>query len=951
MNSARVLLLLCVASWALAAPSTAGAQFWRGGDRPLPPDTQAIIDTLPNGLTYYIRANHEPRNRAELRLVVDAGSVLEDDDQRGVAHFVEHMAFNGTRNFPKHALVNYLESVGMQFGADLNAYTSFDETVYMLTVPTDTAGALSTGLEILRDWADGITFDSVEVRKERGVVVEEWRLQQGVGSRARDKQLPVLLERSRYPDRLPIGDLATLQTVDPEVLRRFYEDWYRPNLMAVIAVGDFDPAEVEQWIRTHFADLSWTFPQRPRPRFTVPNSGETRIQVLADPEATHSLLSLYHKRAVEPGGTERAFREGLVRLLFGSMLYDRLFEMAEQPDAPVLSVSTYQGPLIRTKAADVLNVTIRNNRVEEGLTALLTGVRRIARHGFVATELERAKREMLRQRERRHAEQTNTPSAQFAGDYVGHFLYGDALLDPEAEYALFRKNVAEIRLKEVNARARDWGGEANRTLLVTVPEKPGTRIPDPSSLREAVAAARRQRVTPYVDSVPRHALLPDVPTPGRIVAERALPEIGATEWTLSNGARVVLKPTDFKQDEVLFAAQSPGGTSLAPDSLFVPALTAAGVAQMGGLGEFSLSDLVKKLSGKAAGVGASIDPLYERLHGVASPRDLETLFQLIYLQFQEPRVDSTAFLVYQSRARANLENRAADPQTLLSDTLRLTLADYHPRAFPPSSAMFDRLNMAQSIAFYRDRFSDAGDFTFFFVGNINPDSLRAPVRRYLASLPATGRREQGRDLGIRPPRGIVRKTVWAGIEPKAQTQIVFSGPFAWDREQLYALKSLAGILEMRLRETLREDLGGTYGVGVRASASAEPYAGFHLLIGFGTAPERLDELTAATFRTMEALQASGPTAEEMQKVREMHGRSRETDLRDNNFWMMQLSSYARYGWDPEGIATAGERIRALTPDAVQQAARTYLDAANYVQVSLLPRDLEPRPGPAEPARP
>lgn len=934
----------------VAAPATAEAQFWRGRHQPLPADTQAVIDTLPNGLTYYVRANREPRNRAELRLVVDAGSVLEDADQRGAAHFVEHMAFNGTQRFPKHALVDYLESVGMQFGADLNAYTGFDETVYMLTVPTDTPGVLTTGLEILRDWADGITFDSAEVRKERGVVIEEWRLQQGLGTRARDKQLPVLLERSRYPNRLPIGDLATLETVEPEVLQRFYEDWYRPNLMAVIAVGDFDAAQVEQWIRTHFADLSWTFPQRPRQRFSVPVGREMRIQVLSDPEATHSTLGLYQKRDIAPGGTLRSFRVALVRQLFGSMLYDRLFDITEQPDAPVLSVSTYQGPLVRSKAVDVLNATIRNNRVEEGLTALLAEVRRIARFGFTPTELERAKRELLRQRERWHAEQTNTPSAQFAGDYVGHFLFGDALLDAEAEYALFRETIAAIRLGEVNARAADWNRDRDRTLLVTVPEKPDTRVPDPNALRAAVQTARRQRVTPYVDSVPRHALLPVLPKPGRIVAERELPRIGATEWTLSNGARVILKPTDFKQDEVLFAAQSPGGTSLAPDSLFVPALTAAGVAQIGGLGDFSLSDLVKKLSGKVAGVGASIDPFYERLHGVASPRDLETLFQLAYLQFQEPRVDSAAFLVYQSRALANLENRAADPQTLLRDTLRLTLASYHPRAYPLSTTMLAQLDMERSLEFYRDRFRDAGDFTFFLVGNLTPDSLRAPVQRYLASLPSTGRREQGRDPGIRPPTGVVRKTVWAGIEPKAQTQIVFSGRLVWDREQLYLLKAVADVLELRLRETLREDLGGTYGVSVSASASAEPYARFHLVIGFGTAPERLEELTRATFHTIQALQAQGPTPQEVHKVREAHSRARETDLRDNNFWLMQLTSYARSGWELESIATADERIRALAPEPIRQAARAYLDAANYVQVSLLPRDLQPA-APPVPARP
>ncbi len=940
----RLLLPLLALSASLApwgAPE-ASAQA-AGVGEPLPVDGAVLQGELENGLRYYIRANDEPRDRAELRLVVNAGSVLEASDQRGLAHFLEHMAFNGTRNFEKHELVDYLESVGMRFGPDVNAYTSFDETVYMLTLPTDSVGVLETGFQILEDWAHGITFDSLEVEKERGVVVEEWRLGQGAGNRMQNQQFPVLTRDSRYASRLPIGTEGSLRSFRHAALRRFYRDWYRPDLMAVVAVGDFDPARVEALIRERFAPI-------PRPRraprrreFRVPDHRDTRVSVVTDPEATGASVSLYLKRQPQPWRTTAAYREWIVESLASSMLVNRLSELTQRPAAPFLDVSSFHGRFLRPLAAYVLSTRVPEGGISSGLGAVLTEVNRAARHGFADTELEREKREMLRLMEQRFAERDKTTSGGFAADYVSNFLYGGSLVNLDAEYALYRRFVPSVSLDEVNDAARRWMREGNRVVLVKAPERPGLAVPGEEELRRVIAAARSRAVVAYTDSLSSAPLVGEPPHSGTVETEREIPEIGVTEWELSNGVRVILKPTDFREDEVLLVGRSPGGTSLVSDSDYVAALTASAVVQVGGIGELSSIELRKRLAGKVAGVGANIGDAYEGLSGAASPRDLETLFQLVYLKFTAPRVDTAAFEAYREQARQSLQSRSASPEVVFSDSLRSTLTRDHPRARPPTSALFDALDMHRSFEIYRDRFADASDFTFYLVGSFDLETIRPLVETYLGGLPALHRVEEGRDLGIRPPDGIVRKTVRKGMEPKALTQIVFTGPLDFSRDHLYGLDALADVLRIRLREVLREDLGGTYGVEVRGTGSLTPEPRYQVSIGFGTDPGRLEELTAVVFAQIDSLKLHGPTAEDMRKVREMQLRARETDLRQNQFWIQQLIAFRRYDWDPRDILGYGGWVASLEAETLRRAAIAYLDPASFVQVSLLPEVPPERP--------
>lgn len=926
--------LLCTATTAVAQEPVADLA------QTLPVDPAVTVGQLPSGVRYYIRANAEPRERAELRLVVKAGSVLEDEDQLGLAHFVEHMAFNGTKNFAKQELVDYLEGIGMRFGPDLNAFTSFDQTVYTLKVPTDSAELVTTAFQILEDWAHSLTFDHEEIDRERGVVIEEWRLGRGAAARIFDKQFPVLFKDSRYAERLVIGDKEILETFDYETLKRFYRDWYRPDLMAVIAVGDFEVETIEDLIRRHFADLPMPDDPRERPSFPVPDHDETLFAIATDPEATFSSISVYWKQSLRDESTVGAYRQSIVESLFNRMLNQRLYELTQQADPPYLGAFSGQGRLIGTKEVYILGAGVQNNGIERGLEALLTEAERVARHGFTESELEREKRELLREIEQVHAEREKTESEAYAGEYVRSFLYDEPTPGIAHEYELHQQLVPGVQLQEVNRLAREWIIDRNRVILASAPEKEDIEVPTEDALLTIFSAVASAEIAAYVDAASAAPLVAQPPQPAEIIEIEEIEEVGVQRWTLANGVRVLLKPTDFKDDEILVRAWSPGGTSLASDEDYVAATTADAVVTRGGAGEFDLIDLQKRLAGKAVRVSPFIASLSEGFAGSVSPADVETLFQLIYLYFTAPRRDEEAYLSFKSRVQASLANRSADPVTAFRDTLRVTLTQYHYRTRPPTIELYDEMDLDRSFAFYRDRFADASDFTFVFVGSFEADSLRPLIQTYLGGLPSIGRDETWRDEGIRPPSGVIRKVVYRGIEPKSETQIAFTGPFEWTRDNRYALRSLTNVMRIRLREVLREDLGGTYGVSVSAIPTRDPREAYEIRVSFGTAPERLEELAGVVFQQIDSLKQYGPSQEDIDKVQEMQRRQREEDLRENSYWLSQLVVYERYGNDLRGILTYERLIDALTPETVQEAANRYLRTDNYVRVSLYPEKQE-----------
>lgn len=674
---------------------------------PLSVDPAVSTGTLPNGLRYYVRHNDKPEQRAALWLVVGAGSVDEDDDQQGLAHLIEHMAFNGTENFPRQALVSYLESIGMQFGPEVNAYTSQDETVYMLQVPTDKPELLDTGLRILEEWAHRVSFEEAEVDKERGVVIEEWRLGRDANERMSDKQLPVLFHGSRYGQRNTIGDPEILRNAPYETLRRFYRDWYRPDLMAVVAVGDFDAAAVEAAIRERFAGIPATANPRPRLQPEVPDHAQMLFAITTDPEAAGSGVSLMIKH--EPWGeaTVGDYRDGLRGLLANAMLRARFSELSRQADPPFSSAFAMDRRMARTKGVYGLRASVKEDGIARGFGALVTELERARRHGFTAGELERAKAEVLRQAEQAAAEMDKTESQRLARGLQSHFLRGTPYSDAAQRLALAQDLLPGIGLPEVEARLREVTDKGSRVVTVEAPQRDDLAVPDEAALTAVMELVAASDIPAYVDATVDAPLVANVPAPAAITAREHDATLGTTTWTLANGVRVVLKPTDFKNDEILMWGTSPGGTSLILDDALYPRVAAASnIVASSGAGAFEPTALQKKLAGRIVRVSPYISTNDEGLRGSASPQDLETLLQLTWLQVTAPREDATAFQSLIERQRSFLQNRAADPEAAYRDTITAVVAGHHPRRRPPRVEDLELLDLPGSLAFYRDRFGD-----------------------------------------------------------------------------------------------------------------------------------------------------------------------------------------------------------------------------------------------------
>lgn len=918
--------------------------------------------TLPNGLTFFVRRNVEPRDRAELRLVVNAGSILEDDDQLGLAHLLEHMAFNGTERFPELELVNYLERIGMRFGPDLNAYTSFDETVYMLQVPTDDAELLDTGLTVLREWAGAITLHEEDIDAERGVVLEEWRGGRGASARIRDQQFPILFAGSRYAERLPIGTPEVIQNAPAERVRDFYRDWYRPDLMAIVAVGDFDPEEMEATIRERFADLTGPEDPRERKEFDVPGHEETRFAIAADPEQQLTTIQLLRKLPAREQLTVADLRESLIDGLYNQMLNARMREITQRPGAPFLGASAFAGGFVRPLSPVGMFAAAHENEIPRALEALLTEARRVRLHGFTETELDRARAQVLRAYERAFEERDQRPSRNFAGELVSLYLQGGSFPGVERERELVATLLPTITLAEVDARAEVVSAEEDRVVLISLPEKEGVTVPTEDELREVLRRVEALDVEPYEDAVVAEVLMERLPAPGGIVSESLYAEDGITEWRLANGITVVVRPTDFRNDEVILSAFRSGGSSLADDDDFRNAEQAASAVSAGGVGEFSATDLERFLAGKTVRVAPFIASEREGISGSFSPADVETALQLVHLYFTSPRRDEGAFEANRERLLAILQNREASPGTAFTDTLTAVLSQHHPRARPLATDDVAALDLDEALAFYRSRFGDASGFTFVFVGAIEPETLAPLVKQYLATLPARpGAVHEARDLGVRPPDGVVERTVFRGLEPQARVALVFSGelihdPSSIDREaeeqryvdsiaaarrERFIMARLAETLNIRLREELREDRGGVYGVGVNASPNRSRGM-YTISIGFATDPERVDELVAAVFAEVEAFQTAGPDADILARVVERHRRGEETNLRTNQHWSRVLLTAYEHGETPQSYLDQEDLRQRITTGDIQRAAARYLNAERFVRVVLLPEEMASR---------
>ncbi len=905
-----------------------------------------IRGTLSNGLTYYVRPNKEPQERAQLSLVVKAGSVLEEEDQRGLAHFVEHMAFNGTERFAKQEIIDYLESIGSAFGPDLNAQTGYDSTIYWLEIPTEEPEVIETAFQILSDWAYALTFDATEVEQERGVIVEEWRGRQGFGSRLRDELFPLLFGASRYADRHPIGQLEIVENAPVERLRAFYESWYTPDRIAVVAVGDFDAESIESSIARHFApppegeasqNGAAIEPPTERPHFDIPAHSAPRIKVFSDPEAPGTQMILARKVTPESGQDLAAFRRGAVERLAFMMVNSRLSERRQVADPPYLWAGGRRGPLVEPQDIVDFSAWVEQDGVERGLQALLEELQRASRHGFTDTELAREKVNLLSSVESMYKQRDQMPSSGLSQTYIGHFLDGAPVQGIEAEWELYQEVLPQITPEETDDVADSWVQTDNTVLLVMMPGEldDGTDTQLAADIGRQLETADSLAVEPYTDNFADVPLMASKPEPGTITAEEHIESIDAEKWTLSNGITVVAKQTDFRDNEVAFTAFSPGGHSLVDDADHVSALYAARLATGSGVGLHDSVTVDKLLAGKEVSVSPYIGELFEGFSGNASPEDLEVMFQLINLYATTPRFDQAYFSRFETSLRSIAETRTDQPDAVLFDTVNAALSQHHFRDRPLTPELLDELSIERAKAVYADRFADLGDATFIFVGAFDREELKSFTATYLASLPTDGRSEQWRDVGIDPPSELQEYFVRSGIEPRSSSVLVFAGEMEYTEEESIALTAATDMLEIRLRERLREDLGGTYSIGVNASSSRMPDSEYRVYVLYGSDPSRADELFQAVKDELDWLRTGGEQ-EYLERVKELLRSPRQEQLRSNGFWISRIQSALQHGEPFADISRFDERLEALTLERIAGAAQKFLPDDQYVRVVLLP---------------
>lgn len=905
----------------------------------IPVGPQVKVGKLANGLTYYIQKNGRPEKKLELRLVVKAGSILEDDDQQGLAHFTEHMAFNGSTHFKRNELVSYLQSIGVKFGADLNAYTSFDETVYILPIPTDKKEVVEQGFLVLEDWAHGLSFNNEDIDSERGIVLEELRLGKGVDDRMNKIVLPKVLNGSRYAERMPIGKEDTLKTFKYDAIKRFYRDWYRPDLMAVVAVGDIEPAEAQRLIEQHFNKLKNPANPRPRDYAQIPERQDSEGIVFTDKEVSANTVYIrYLIQSWPVGDTIADYRQKLIEGMYSFILSQRMYELTQQANPPFLQGGSGMNKIVRGYRSFGAGAVLGKGGATPAINALVQEDQRARQYGFTASEVERAKKGMLRSYERIYNERDKSDSSGFASEYIRNFLEQESIPGTAAEYRYATELIPGITLQEVNAAARAAIPENQSKLVIySGVDKPGVVQPKADELVAIAGAAEKIAVKPLEEKVYATQLMPSLPKAGSIASETVNVKIGTTELTLSNGVKVVLKPTDFNNDQVILGGLRYGGWSLLPDSdVFAAHYASSIVGQMGVL-NYTPNDLAKVLAGKSVSSAASVSSLNESVGGSSGSSDVEALLQLVYLQMTQPRKDAAIYSAYVDRQRELAQNNLARPESVFADTVTATLYNNSPRVLRAAKpADFDQLALDRVLDIYNSRMSSARDFTFFIVGSFDVEKLKPLIATYLASLPVGEISVAFKDEGVRPIKGVVKKEVHAGSEPKSTISLSFTGEVEYSRAARMRLQALVEVMNIKLIETLREKMGAMYSGGMSGSMNRIPYGNYAINASLPCAPENVDKVLAATFAEIEKIKQNGAEEADLNKVKAAWIKNYRKGLRENGYWMASLQNAFFNNTNPEDILSYESRVNSMTVADLKQAAQRYFDTNNYLQVVLYP---------------
>ncbi|WP_288443474.1 insulinase family protein [uncultured Chryseobacterium sp.] len=908
----------------------------------IPVDPSLRIGTLSNGMKYYIKKNVLPEKKVEFRLAINAGSILEDENQRGLAHFMEHMNFNGTKNFPDNKLVDFLQSIGVKFGQHLNAYTGFDETVYMLPVPLDKPGNLDAGLKVMEDWAFNTTLSDEQINKERGVVLEELRLGLGPDKRMMDKYLPKLLYKSQYAERLPIGKKEVLENFKPDLIRKFHQDWYRPNLMAIVVVGDINVDEIEKKIKNNFSQYKNPSKPRERKSFDLPNHQEALVAIETDPDATGSGVQFIIKdsEVYQPDITVQQYDQSVAESLVNMMLNSRLAELVNSVNPPFTYGSVYHGgTFARNKEAFQGSAATKDGDQLNGLKVLLEEVERAKRFGFTQSELDRAKDQMLSSYEWAYNNKDKNQSGELIDGYVNNFLRQEPIPGITWGYEHIKEILPTIALEQTNRIIKKLVKDDSRVIVITGPKKDNITMPTEGMVLKTFDAVIMADLKPYEEKTKTESLIKPFKSEGKITKTEADAKLGTTTWTLSNGAKVTFKKTDFKDDEIVFAGIGLGGVSVIPDTDYNKTKYAFDALLEAGLAGLSKTDLAHYLAGKQVSASAYVGGLTEGVSGTSSKKDLKTAMELIYACFTDLNYNSESFNAYKTKKSAMLANVDSDPGYYFSNEYSKFINQKNPRftGLEPTEKDWANTDYKKAYDIYKQKFANAGNFHFYFVGNIDEVQLKNEVLQYIASLPATGKSSTFKDTGYRPVKGEYTKVYKKGKEPKSLVTISYSGEAPYNEKEAMALSALGEVATIKVLEKLREDESGIYGGGASGSFSKIPYSAYDFSVNFPCGPENVEKLTKSAMAELQKLIDKGPEQKDLDKYKEGEYNEYKTSLKDNGFWLQGIAQNQLDGSDKYDILNYQDKVKALTVKDLQDVARKYLTKEKNI-ATLMPED-------------
>ncbi len=907
-----------------------------------PLDTTVIKGKLDNGLTYYIKKNKEPENRASFYIIRDAGALLEEDHENGLAHFLEHMAFNGTSHFPGKGIISTLERYGVKFGANLNAYTSLSETVYNISdVPTTIPNLLDTCLLILKDWTYYLSLEEEEIDAERGVIVEEARQRRNANTRTRDIIYPVLMKGSKYVTRDVIGSMDVITNFEYKTLRDFYHKWYRTDLTAIAMVGDFNPKEMEEKFMAMFSDVPSVDNPEPVPFFEIPEHDEPRFVVATDEELRNSsiqLITLFRKGVKPEEMNYSYFRNSFVEGFYNAMIANRVSETMTKPNPPYMSAGISCGGFVKGYKAYSITATAMPDKEDVALRAILTENERVRRFGFLDSELERVKVNTLAGLESSYKQRDKTKNDQYVSPMKSNFLQGSPIVDFADYYEFAKVVIPTITAAEVSAKANEWVTSKNTTCIVSGPDN-HKHLTEEEAFEIIAEVQSDPSIVAYEDSVSlAESLIEEELSGATVTAEKTLPQFDAVEWTLSNGAKVVYRKADYEKDRVALSSYSQGGTSLYDVDLLPAANNASGFVASFGKGDYDPVTLSKMLTGKIANVSPSIGSLYESVNGACAPKDFETMMQLVYMTFEQPRFDQTLYDNAMERSWLSLKNRYKNPQNVIQDSLSLILSNYHPRTRLLNESYLNDISLEKIQQVYTDRIKDASDFTFFIVGNIELETAKTMAQKYIGSIKSEYRDEKWVDNKVRGPKGKMVKRVGIKMEePKSTVFVRLSNnkvkvtPY----DQI-CFSVLQGVLQLRYTESIREEEGGTYGVRVGASSSREPTPNYVLEMSFNCEPERADALKPILYSELETIAKKGPKQEELDKTLENIRKNREQSKPHNAYWMNVIYNYYRTGVNNDDPKNFENIVDKITVKDIRKWLRKFKRKADVVDIIFYP---------------